>query len=389
MQLSIFVLVYATVQCLVLAHPGHAEKSGEPQLLRYKASLRKRYDDCLSVLGTDGLNSRSMARRSLMAESLRTRRGLSSRDTDDVLNTSHLYSESHAVTLAESGFFGHSGICILNPQGDNGPFWVKGEFIRSGILEDQPGVPVVLEFQFIDVSTCSPVEGLYVDTWSCNSTGIYSGVQGPGNGNIDDESNLDKTFLRGVQKSNNDGIVVFKTLFPGHYAGRSTHHHIVAHHNATLLPNNTLTGGSVPHIGQLFWDQDLINKVEATAPYNTNSVELLANENDYVFAQETNGTTSDPVLNYVYLGKSLEQGLFGWTTIVVDLSAEYSPNYSFVWTENGSEEAGDGIEDLFPSGWETLTAPPGASAPQTSESEVPATNSTSTPGRPEAPTEWA
>jgi protocatechuate 3,4-dioxygenase beta subunit len=94
------------------------------------------------------------------------------------------------------------------------------------------------------------------DLWNCNATGVYSGVQAEGNGNDEDDSNLNATYLRGISKANCDGVVQFTTLFPGHYDGRTNHHHMIAHLNATVLPNNTLTGGTVPHITQLFWDQD-------------------------------------------------------------------------------------------------------------------------------------
>lgn len=61
------------------------------------------------------------------------------------------------------------------------------------------------------------------DIWSANSTGVYGGVQSQGNGNYDDTSNLDSTFLRGIQQADDDGVVQFSTIFPGHYQGRTTH----------------------------------------------------------------------------------------------------------------------------------------------------------------------
>jgi hypothetical protein len=156
-----------------------------------------------------------------------------------------------------------------------------------------------------------------------------------GNGNTDDTSNLNATFLRGVQKTDADGVVQFKSIFPGHYSGRTTHHHMVAHLNVTVQPNNTITGGTVAHIGQLFWDQDLIYEVEATYPYNTNNITITTNADDRVFLDETADTTSDPVIEYVMLGDELSDGLFGWITIAVNVSATYDPNYSFVYTASG------------------------------------------------------
>ncbi|GAW02906.1 extracellular dioxygenase [Lentinula edodes] len=147
---------------------------------------------------------------------------------------------------------------------------------------------------------------------------------------------MNSTFLRGIQQTDDEGVVTFDTVFPGHYSGRATHIHMIAHLNATLLSNNTLSGGTVPHVGQVFWDQDLINDVEATYPYNTNTIVITENVDDRVFSTETEDTTSDPVLEYVYLGSNLSDGLFAWVTIAVNTSATYDPNYSFVWTSDGS-----------------------------------------------------
>jgi hypothetical protein len=86
----------------------------------------------------------------------------------------------------------------------------------------------------------------------------------------------------------------------------------------------------------LFYDQDLIYEVEATSPYNTNTIAITTNAEDRVFGeQETAGTTSDPVFEYVLLGDSLSDGLFGWITIAVNVSATYDPTYSFAYTASG------------------------------------------------------
>jgi protocatechuate 3,4-dioxygenase beta subunit len=376
---------------LAAAHPGHEEKLATRDLLEYKAHLRRGLSNCAATFDSTGLTARAIARRAQITADYRLKHALakakSKRDTDDVLDTSHLSSENYTLSTAESEIFGTStSTCVLNPEGETGPFWVNGELIRTDILEDEPGVPVVLEFQFVDVSTCEPLVDIYADTWSCNATGVYSGVQGNGNGDSSDDSILSETFLRGVGKTDEEGVVTFNTLFPGHYSGRTTHHHIVVHLDATVLSNNTLTGGSVPHIGQLFWDQDLIYKVEETEPYSTNTVTITTNEEDRVFGDETSGTTSDPVLNYVYLGDSLEDGLLAWVTVAVDLSAEYDPAYSYVWTEDGSEAVsghsddsvnggGGGAGGDFPGGSE---GPGGFGVPTGAPTDVPTDVATST-----------
>lgn len=52
---------------------------------------------------------------------------------------------------------------------------------------------------------------------------MYSGLVADGNGNSDDLTNYDTTYLRGIAKADDDGVVTFQTLFPGHYSGRTNH----------------------------------------------------------------------------------------------------------------------------------------------------------------------
>jgi protocatechuate 3,4-dioxygenase beta subunit len=178
-------------------------------------------------------------------------------------------------------------VCLLgpSPEGETGPYWLPGERVRSHIREGQPGVPVVIEQQYIDVESCKPVPDLYAEIWGCNATGVYSGLVADGNGNSADVSNRNRTFLRGIQKTDSDGVVTFDTLFPGHYDSRTTHYHNIAHFHAERLPNNTIAGGRVSHVAQIFWDQDIINAVESTYPYSTNNIPITPNAEDRWWAR--------------------------------------------------------------------------------------------------------
>lgn len=323
----------------VVAHPGeeHEEHNAEHALrIRdYKEQTRRGLEACKGKMKRSGLIARAEARRRAAA-TMHRKRALELRDTESVLNTTHNATGSGmSMFTPETVLFASNTTCTLNPEGETGPYWVKGEHIRSDLREGQAGVPMVIDGQFVDVETCEPIQGLWWDVWNCNATGVYSGLVATGNGNTDDTSNLNATFLRGVQQSDAEGVVQFQSVFPGHYSGRTTHIHMVAHLNATVLANNTLTGGSVAHVGQLFWDQDLITAVEATYPYNTNDIAITENADDRVFSTETANTDSVPVLEYVYLGDDLSDGIFGWATIAVNTSATYDPNYSFVYTASG------------------------------------------------------
>lgn len=323
-----------------LAHPGHEEQLIDHTVKRsFLANSRRSLSNCASHLEARGTLKAAEAHRRSFVDNLRAAKNIQARDTDTVLNKTH-HSDLTGITVDSEPsiyFTDANDTCILAPEGEIGPFWVKGELNRQDIVDNEPGVVNYLHAQFIDISTCEPLPHLWWDVWNCNSTGVYSGVQDNSNGNGDDASNLDRTALRGIQETDENGVATFRTLFPGHYSGRATHVHIVGHLDATLLPNGTLSGGSIPHIGQMFFDQDLITAVEATYPYNTSSVEITLNSADRVFGIETEDSNSDPMFNYVYLDDTMgvEGGLFSWITVGVDPTASYNTSYASLLTASG------------------------------------------------------
>ncbi|PYI13265.1 extracellular dioxygenase [Aspergillus violaceofuscus CBS 115571] len=328
---------------LVAAHPGHHEERDALQMRSYKRSLAHGLQKCSPTLEASGVHARAEARRRALVD-VQRRQLLQTRDTADVLNKSHKSTRPNISPFSPEDYLfeNDKNICLLgpSPEGETGPYWLPGEYVRSRVRENEPGVPVVVEQQFVDAETCEPIPNLWTEIWGCNATGVYSGLVAEGNGNSADLSNHNTSFLRGLQQTDREGVVLFDTLFPGHYADRTTHYHNVVHVNATLLPNNTLAGGGlgrVAHIGQIFWDQDLIEAVESTYPYNTNNITITPNAEDRVFQVETDGYASDPVLNYAMLGDSLEDGLFAWITVVVNMSAIHYPYYTNVWTAEGGE----------------------------------------------------
>lgn len=165
-----------------------------------------------------------------------------------------------------------------------------------------------------------------------------------GNGNTDDETNLDATFLRGIQETDLDGVATFKSIFPGHYTGRATHIHIMVHTNASLLANKTL-GNDIyaSHVGQAFFDQDLITAVEKTSPYSSNTQDLMLNSKDSILAEEAEGV--DPFMDYVYLGDDLDSGLFAWIAFGINTSYSSHVTPAASYYEDGgvaNEDSGMG-----------------------------------------------
>ncbi|KAE8153242.1 Intradiol ring-cleavage dioxygenase [Aspergillus avenaceus] len=327
---------------LSVAHPGAHEPSAMSHAAKrsFLNNAKRSLDQCAGHLERRGINDRIQARREAAYEMYR-KQHLAARDYNPSVNTSHHSTLQVTSQTSEEGLFSKNPTCILSPEGEIGPFWVRGELVRSNVRDGEAGIPIVLDGQFIDIETCEPIQDLYWDVWNCNTTGVYSGVQDSSNGNGDDDSNLDKTFLRGLQKTDAEGVAQFQTIFPGHYGGRATHVHVVAHLNATQLPNNTVTGGHVSHIGQLFFDQDLVYQVEATSPYNTNKVSITTNADDHVVQDETEDSASDPFFEYALFGDSVEDGLFAWITMGVNVSASYDTSYAATLTSAGGIKNSD------------------------------------------------
>lgn len=120
----------------------------------------------------------------------------------------------------------------------------------------------------------------------------------------------------------NNQIKHLRTSISLHYTSRATHIHVLAHFNGTTYANGTYGGGYVSHVGQLFFDQDLITQVEATSPYSTNTQDLTENDADAIFAEEA--ASSDPVVEYSLLGDDVSSGVFAWIAFGIDLTNEYS-----------------------------------------------------------------
>jgi len=102
--------------------------------------------------------------------------------------------------------------CVLTPEQTEGPYYIPKEKVRRNITDGRPGTPLTLRASVVDASTCKPVNGAAVDIWHCDAAGTYSGFgQGAGN----------RTFLRGIQRTDAAGLATFQTIYPGWASGRS------------------------------------------------------------------------------------------------------------------------------------------------------------------------
>ena len=114
----------------------------------------------------------------------------------------------------------------------------------------------------------------------------------------------------------------------------TNHTLVMTHYGAKLLPNNTIVGGTVAHIGQVYFDQSLLEQVEKTAPYNTNRQAWTKNANDPIISLGV-ANNDDPIINYSLLGSKIEDGVFGWITVGADVTNKRTVNQASWYSAQG------------------------------------------------------
>ncbi len=147
-------------------------------------------------------------------------------------------------------------LCLARPAQTEGPFFLDRQLERSDIRSDPGlGVPrqgvslsLALRVGRIGGGDCTPLAGAIVDLWQCDATGAYSGVR---NG---------LAFLRGFQRTGEDGAARFLTIVPGAYPGRAVHIHFKVR---TVLGN----GRRHEFTSQFYFDDDLLDTVHADPAY--------------------------------------------------------------------------------------------------------------------------
>jgi protocatechuate 3,4-dioxygenase beta subunit len=133
-------------------------------------------------------------------------------------------------------------VCVLTSQQTEGPFYMPSPE-RSNIVEDRTGKALDLNIQVLRHPDCIPVENAVVEVWQGDAYGTYSGYpeqvamdawklfmyvakHGEKHGNeFRTTPSENTTFLRGLQRTDKDGWVSFKTIFPAWYLQRIPHIH--------------------------------------------------------------------------------------------------------------------------------------------------------------------
>jgi protocatechuate 3,4-dioxygenase beta subunit len=162
----------------------------------------------------------------------------------------------------------------VSAEQTEGPYYFDVHAIRSDITEDRAGTPLRLALRVRDAEACAPLPDAVVDVWHCDAAGRYSGFEaattgagggaGAGGGRTDRE-----TYLRGAQVTNRDGIVEFRTLYPGSYPGRTVHVHAMVHLDRTTVLTT-----------QLYFDEGMTERVYARPPYGGSAARDTRNATD-------------------------------------------------------------------------------------------------------------
>jgi protocatechuate 3,4-dioxygenase beta subunit len=163
----------------------------------------------------------------------------------ELLETSDAEAAGSGPLGVESGLVS----CVLAPEMTEGPYYVEGDKVRRNITEGKAGVPLTLRLKVVNASTCKPIKNAAVDIWHCDAGGVYSATS------AQDTETL--TFLRGIQRTDRNGLAIFKTIYPGWYPGRTVHIHLKVY-----------LGGQTVHTGQLFFPDALTDVVYTRSPYS-------------------------------------------------------------------------------------------------------------------------
>jgi protocatechuate 3,4-dioxygenase beta subunit len=171
--------------------------------------------------------------------------------------------------------------CILTPELTVGPYFVDEKLNRSDLTTDATdtnvtnGVPLTLEMFIMEYSSsgCSALSGAQVDVWHADAAGVYSDESV--------ENTVGQTYLRGYQTTDSNGLVTFKTIFPGWYSGRTVHIHVMIR---TFSSSGTET---FEFTTQLFFDPALTLTIVGTSPYNTRGNPDTTNSADNIYNSET------------------------------------------------------------------------------------------------------
>jgi len=115
-------------------------------------------------------------------------------------------------------------------------------------------------------------------------------------------------------------MVEYLTTFPGYYTTRATHIHITAQANASAGQDYSTT--AIQHIGQVFFEEDLLTEVYNLEPYAAHKLTLnrTSNAEDSIYSV-ANADGYSAMVDIDLLGATVADGLVGYITVGINSSA--------------------------------------------------------------------
>lgn len=201
-----------------------------------------------------------------------------------------------------------SSMCQVTSTFTLGPCYFNPDDVRQDISDGEPGVPLIVALRVVDAN-CNPMSAVEVEIWHCDKDGVYSGDSN----NSSDAEEFDVAFctggnqrarsskwFRGTQVTDSNGVVYFRTCFPGWYPGRTTHIHLqVRNNNVKSL------------VSQLGFEDSLSDEIHRDhADYSSRGVKDTTNAND--------GPFGGNIDNHIFATtRNSDNSMLAWKTIQV------------------------------------------------------------------------
>ena len=185
------------------------------------------------------------------------------------------------MTIAEpvdadlAAVLGSCTVRRLWAEQDEGPYHRDAQPHRRDVVEDRDGAPLQLGIRLAD--DYAPLPETDVEIWQCDALGRYSGFPPPDSSATVTAATTPRaeylpgdTFLRGRQTTDADGMVEFRTIYPGWYPGRTVHIHLIVHTSRAVLTS------------QLYFPDDISDAVLAAALYRDRPGRDTTNDTDTI-----------------------------------------------------------------------------------------------------------
>jgi protocatechuate 3,4-dioxygenase beta subunit len=166
-----------------------------------------------------------------------------------------------------------------------GPFFIHEDEVmndpslkRVDMRDGHPGLELQLSYRMLDNdgNCMKPIADVEVYTWHTDALGMYSGFNGQNpdqtysGGGERSVENMER-FCRGMQVTNAEGVVSFRSIYPGWYFGRPIHIHFVALRKGSMAQTSSYRSAQYHMFTtQLYFEEQFSRKIhENNAPYNT------------------------------------------------------------------------------------------------------------------------